>query len=150
MPFGFFSVAYLGEIAACVPLLDRDGRIVDAQNARAFAGCGANAAGEFGEVVRLVQTIERFLPEPAIDEIVPLGNEVVDRAAARHAADEPAGVAIRNAAVHATRRLLAQLAVVSVRVKLVPIRDAFHRVAIERQLTGEFEESCRFGHLFIL
>jgi hypothetical protein len=26
-PFGFFSATYLGELAACVPLLDRDGRL---------------------------------------------------------------------------------------------------------------------------
>ena len=63
--------------------LDRDRRLVDAEDARAFARRRADAAGELGEVVGLVQPFERFLPQAAIDEVVPLGDEVVDRAAGR-------------------------------------------------------------------
>ena len=87
-------------------VLDRDRRRVDAEHARAFARRGADAAGELGKIVRLVQALERLLPEAAIDEVVPLGDEVVDRAAAGHAADERAGVAERDAAIHAARALL--------------------------------------------
>ena len=104
-------------------VLDRDGRCVDAQHARAFARRGADAAGELGEVVRLVQPLERFLPQPAIDEIVPLGNEVVDRATARHARQQRAGVAERNAAVHAPRALFLQLVLRHVKVKFHPVCD---------------------------
>ena len=89
-------------------VLDRDRRLVDAEHARAFARRGANAAGELGEIIRLVQALERFFPQAAIDEIVPFGDEIVDRAAAGHAADERAGVAERNAAIHAARALLAE------------------------------------------
>ena len=41
-------------------VLDRDRRRVDAEHARAFARRGADAAGEFGKVVGLVQPIERL------------------------------------------------------------------------------------------
>ena len=63
-------------------VLDRDRRLVDAEHARAFARRGTDAAGELGKVVGLVQPLERFLPQAAIDQIVPFGNQVVDRAAA--------------------------------------------------------------------
>src|SRR5690606_33053633 len=41
-------------------VLDRDRRVRDAEHARALARRGARAAGELGEVVRLVQAIERL------------------------------------------------------------------------------------------
>ena len=50
---------------------------VDAEDARALARAGQTAAGELGDVVGLVQPFQRVLPESAIDEIVPLRNEIV-------------------------------------------------------------------------
>ena len=85
------------------------GGIIDAEHTRAFAWRGTNAAGEFGKIICLVQAVERLRPEAAINQIVPFGNEIMDRAAAGHAADELAGVAERNAAVHAARALLFQV-----------------------------------------
>src|SRR5205823_5521057 len=82
-------------------VLDGHRRFVDAQNARAFARCGTDPAGEFREVIRLVQPLERFAPQSAINEIVPFGNEVIDRTARGHARDQRAGVTKGNAAVHA-------------------------------------------------
>jgi hypothetical protein len=66
----------------------------------AFAGGGADAAGELGEVVGLAQAFVGLLPESAIDEVVELGEEVVEGAARRHAADEASGVAEGDAAIH--------------------------------------------------
>ena len=110
---------------AAFDVLDRDRRSIDAEHARTFARRGANAAGEFREIIRLVQPFERFFPEAAIDEIVPFRNEIVDRAAGGHAADERAGVAERNSAIHAARALLAQfLSSVHVEMKFVPVLDA--------------------------
>ena len=83
-------------------VLDRDRRIGDAQHAGAFARGRAGAAGELGEVVRLVQPVERVLPAALVNEVVPLGNEVVDRAA-RFALAE------RHAAIHAAGALRAQV-----------------------------------------
>ena len=105
-------------------VFDGDGRGIDAEHARAFARRGADAAGEFGEIIRLVQPFERFLPQAAIDEVVPFRDEVMDRAAAGHAAEERAGVAERDAAIHAARGLLAELALLHVMVELVPVAYA--------------------------
>ena len=77
-------------------VLDRDRRLIDAEHARRFARRGTDAAGELGEVVGRVQLTDRVLPTIAIDEIVPVRNDVVDRAA---------GVAERHAAIHAARGL---------------------------------------------
>src|SRR5207247_296530 len=108
------------------------------------------AAGELGEVVRLVQPFVRLPPEPAVDEVVPLRNEVVDRAARRHAFDERAGVAEWHSAVHAAGALLGQVHDVGVPVKLGPVADAFRRRMHARQLARIFEKAGRLTHVAIL
>src|SRR5208282_5170994 len=65
--------------------LDGHWRLIDAENTRPFTGSRADPAGKLREVVRLVQPVERFLPQVAVNEVVPLGNQVVDRAAGSHA-----------------------------------------------------------------
>src|SRR4029079_493611 len=70
---------------------------VDVERARRVAGRRADAARELGKVVRRVQDVECVFPLLPVDEVVPVGNDVVDRAAA---------LAERNAAVHAARALL--------------------------------------------
>ena len=112
--------------------LDRHRRLDDSEHARALARGGADAAGEFGEVVRLVQAIEGLAPAIAIDEVVPLGDQVVDGTAGRHVGHQVAGVAKRNAAIHAARTLFAQLAGAQVLVELVPIEHAQRGIAILR------------------
>jgi len=108
-------------------VLDRDWRIGDAKHARTFAGRGADTTCEFGEVVRLVQAIERLAPESAIDEVVPFRNEVVDRATTRHAADQRARVAKWNAAVHTACALGTEFVLRHVQVEFVPVADAIAR-----------------------
>src|SRR2546430_17710283 len=71
-------------------VLDRDGRRIDAEDAGAFARCGTNAARELREIVGFMETIERFLPKTAIDQVVPFRNEVVNRAAGGHAVEKVA------------------------------------------------------------
>src|SRR5204863_715391 len=44
---------------------------VNSEDARAFARGRADAAGEFGKVISLVQPIEGFLPKAAIHQVVP-------------------------------------------------------------------------------
>ncbi len=126
--------------------LDGDRRRVDAQHAGALARRRADAAREIGEVIGLVQPFEGFLPQAAIDQVVPLGDEVVDRAAGGHAVEQGAGVAERDAAIHAAGRLLAQLALLQVVMELVPIADALQRGAVQRQLAQVFDEAGRFAH----
>src|SRR5262249_9575524 len=85
--------------------LDGDRGIVDAQDTRALTRSGADAAGELREVVGLVQPVKGFLPQAAVNKVVPLRNQVVDGAAAGHAFDQGASVTEGNAAVHAAGAL---------------------------------------------
>jgi len=119
---------------AALDVLDGDRRIIDAQHAGTFAGRGADAAGEFREVVGFVQPFQRLFPQPAIDQVVPLGNEVVNRTPTGHAADQLAGVAEGNPAVHTPRALLLQVGLGQVFVKFLPVGDASER----RTVFGQF------------
>src|SRR5262249_42058889 len=118
-----------------------------AQHARPLARGRADAAGELGEVVGLVQPLQRLAPQPAVDEVVPLRDEVVDRAAGSHALEEGAGVAEGDAAVHAAGALLAQQAFVGVLVDLVPVGDAPLRRARQRQLPRVLQKTGRLAHV---
>ena len=78
-------------------LLDRDRvALLDLEHARRLAGCGAKTSRELREVVGAVQLVDRLAPAVAIDEVVPVGDQVAERAAV---------VAERDAAVHAARAL---------------------------------------------
>jgi hypothetical protein len=79
-------------------VLDGDRRAGDAEHAGALARRRAGAARELGEVVGLVEPLERVAPAALVDHVVPLGNEIVDRAAMVRLAEG-------NAAVHAASAL---------------------------------------------
>src|SRR5690606_26618831 len=83
--------------------LDRDRRLVDAEHARALAWCGAQPAGELREVVRGVQPVAGCTALISPGQVVPLRDEIAQRAA---------GVAEGHAAVHAPAGLTAQHGVV--------------------------------------
>jgi len=76
--------------------LDADRVLVDTQHARFFAGRRADAAGEFRKVVGRMQHLDRRLPVLPVDQVVPVRDDVADRAS-RHAE--------RHAAIHAARAL---------------------------------------------
>src|SRR5262249_26241046 len=80
--------------------LDGDRVVVEVERARGLAWRRAHAAGDLGKIVGRVQVARRGLPVARVDEVVPIRDLVVDRAA---------GVAIRDAAIHAARRLVARL-----------------------------------------
>ena len=75
------------------------GSCVDAEHARRLARRRAQPAGELREVVRRVQPVDRVPPVVAVDEVVPVGDQVAERAAV---------VAERDAAVHAAPGLRLQ------------------------------------------
>ena len=106
----------------------------------------ADATGEFGEIVRLMQPFKRFLPQAAIDEVVPFRDKVVDGAAAGHAAKEHAGMAEGRAAIHAARALFAQAGFGQVQMEFLPIRDAPGWRAVRRQFAQILDKSCWFTH----
>ena len=127
-------------------VLDRHGGFDHAENTGSLTRRGADPAGELGEVVRLVETIERLAPAAAEDEIVPLGNEVVDGTAARHAGDDVSGVAERRAAIHATRALGTTFLVVAVDLEFLPVLEAFDRVEFGVGLASDLHESSWLAH----
>src|ERR1700685_95483 len=79
-------------------LLNGDCGLIDSEHARSFTRCGTNAPGEFREVIGGVQLADRFSPTSAIDEIIPVGNQIVDGASR---------LAKGNATIHAARALRA-------------------------------------------
>ena len=89
--------------------LDGDRIVVDVERAGRLARRRADAAGDLREIVGRVQVARGLFPVAAIDEVVPVRDLVVDRAAGRRAGDGVGAVAIGNAAVHAARRLLADV-----------------------------------------
>ena len=76
--------------------LDRYRRLIDPQHARCLARSGTDAAGELRKIIGGVQDADGLVPAAAKDQIVPIRNHVVERAA---------GVAERHAAIHAARAL---------------------------------------------
>ncbi len=121
-------------------ILDRYGRIVDAEHAGAFAGCRTHAAGKLGKVVGLVQAIERLLPAPPVDEVVPLGNQVVDRATRVR-------LTKRHTAIHAARALALQALFRRLRVDLAVILQALVLVTVGNGLPRVLHESGWLAHL---
>ncbi len=126
--------------------LDVHRRQVDGHRATSFAGRGADSAGELGEIVGLAQPDPGFFPLPAIDEVVPLGNQVVDRASRGHSAEQLSRVAEGDAAVHAARSLLAQRLLGMGEVHLVPVLDAQEQRPIVHRRAIEFHEARRLAH----
>src|SRR5204863_1537317 len=92
--------------------LDGDRVVVDAEHAGALARRRAQAAGELREVVRRVQPLDGVAPVVAVYEVVPVGDDVAERAAL---------VTERDAAVHAARRLLLELVRREGEVDLLPV-----------------------------
>src|SRR5580704_7538524 len=56
--------------------LDRDGVIVDVQDAGFFTRRGTDSAGEFRKIVSRVQPVDSLAPPAAVNEIVPVGYDV--------------------------------------------------------------------------
>src|SRR5690606_20511942 len=100
-----------------------------------FAGCRAYQAGELGKVVGGVEAGERLPPAIPIDEVVPIGDEVAERAAV---------VAERHTAVQPARRLDANLLGSGIELDFVPVADAFLDRPMRRVAAPVLEES---GHL---
>ena len=115
--------------------------IVDVECARGFARRRADAACDFREIVGRVQVRQRFPPVAAIDQIVPIGDLVVDGAAAGLAA-----VAIGNAAIHAPRGLCLGRGLAERHDELAPRFDALLDRLVGPLSTLEFHEACDLAH----
>src|SRR3990172_9147191 len=118
-------------------LLDGDGVVVDPQDAGGLAGGGAEPAGEVREVVGGVQPLDRLPPVAAIYEVVPVGDDVVERAAL---------VTEGDAAVHTTGGLLLEMVFGDLLVALQPVVDALLHGAARGRLPPELHEAAWFSH----
>ncbi len=122
-------------------LLDRDRVVVDGQHARRLARRRADPARELGEVVGRVQLDDRVLPAVAEDEVVPVGDQVPERAAL---------VAERDAAVHAAGALLLELLLRLEAEVLVVVVDPLLRVALVEADTLDSQETAKLTHVRVL
>src|SRR5215469_13120750 len=116
---------------------DRDRIVVNVERTRRFTGRGAHTAGEFREIIGRMQRLERRPPLVAVDEVVPVRDQIVDRAAL---------VAERNAAIHTARRLLAVRAIGHRLDELLPAAAANFRLVVAPILALDFEKAGRPTH----
>ncbi len=112
--------------------LDGDRVVVDVERAGRLARRRADAAGHFGEIVGGVQVARGLLPVAAIDEVVPVRDLVVHRTA---------GVAVRDAAIHAARRLLLVRLLGQRQHEFAPMLDALLDRLVVAVVALEFEET---------
>src|SRR6266481_2427410 len=70
----------------------------------------------------------------------------MNRATRSHAIEQSARVTERNATIHASGRLLAELGLRHVMMELIPILNTLHGRTVQRQLTQIIDKSCRFAH----
>ncbi len=117
--------------------LDGDRVGVDAEHARGLARGGAQPAGELREVVGGVQALGGTEPVAPVHEVVPLGDEVPERAAL---------VAERDPAIHAAGSLLAAALLLEGLVDLAPVAKAHLDGTAARELAAVLEEPGRLTH----
>ena len=116
------------------------GGVGDTENTRAFAWSRTHAPGKFGEVVGLVQAVECLPPATPVDEIVPLGDQIVDWAAV-------VGLAEGDAAVHAAGALGGEACPVVRGEDLVEVEQAHRGVPIGRRFPRELLEPGDLAHV---
>ena len=118
-------------------LLDRHRVVVDRQHARRLARRRADPAGELGEVVGRVELVDRLAPLAAVDEVVPVGDQVAERTAL---------VAERDPAVHAPRALALQLGLRLQAEVLLVVVHALLRVALVEADPVDLQERAELAH----
>jgi hypothetical protein len=111
--------------------------MIDGEDAGGLAGGGTEHTRELGEVVGLVQAVDGLLPVLAVDEIVPVGDQVPQRTAR---------VAEGHAAVHAARGLAAQLIVGHRLVDVAVVLEALLDGPLRRGLAPDLEETPGIPH----
>ena len=121
--------------------LDGHRGVRDVERAARLAGRRADAAGELGEVVGRVQVLERLQPVALVDEVVPVRDLVVHRAAV---------VTVGDAAIHAARRLVAGALVAQRDDELVVVASAARRPVVVAVAAVDLEEASDLAHDVLL
>src|SRR5215210_2781124 len=114
-----------------------NGLVVDGEDAGSLARSRAEHARERGKVVGLVQAVDGLLPVLAVDEVVPVGDQVPKRAAR---------VAEGHAAVHATRGLALELLLRHRLVDVAVVLDSLLDGPLRSRLASDLEEALRVPH----
>ena len=120
-------------------LLDRHRVLVDPEHASRLARGRTEPAGELGEVVRGVETLDRVLPVVAVDEVVPVGDQVAERAPV---------VAERDAAIHAAARLVIEFVAIERLVHLAPVAQSHRHRPSHRRRPRPLQKPRRLTHQF--
>ncbi len=120
-------------------VLDGDRLAVDRQRARGLAGGRAHPAGDLRKIVGRMEVVRRLAPPAPVHQIVELGNAVLHRAAR--------GMAKRDAAVHAPRRLLVQHPRSQGQVDLPPVADALFDRPVAGVHSRILDETRRMCHV---
>ena len=102
-------------------LLDHHRVVVDRQHAGGLAGRRADQPGELGEVVGRVQLVDRPAPVAGAGEVVPIGDQVAERAGV---------VAEGHPTVHAAGGLLLELILGQRQVDLLVVAHALVGIAL--------------------
>src|SRR5690606_32088074 len=121
-------------------VLDGHRIVVDPENAGSLARRRTDLPGELGEIVRGVEAMDRLVPLAPVDQIVPVGNHVAERAAS------PSAVRIGaegDAAIHAARRLIPDDVVGHLVHHLLEVAQSLLDGAIRRTLPLDLEKSGR-------
>src|SRR5690606_30155763 len=104
-----------------------------------LAGRGADAAGEFREVVGGVEVARSLLPVAVVDEVIPVRDLVVDRAAR-------IAVAERDTAIHAAGGLIGNARFRERNGELVEVTNAVRRRLVARFFAFDFEKASALTH----
>src|SRR5919112_2466240 len=118
-------------------LLYSHGFVVDGEDAGGLARSRAEHPRELGEVVGLVQAVYGLLPVLAVDEVVPVGDQI---------SQGTAGVAEGHAAVHTARGLPPELLVGHRPVDVAGVLDALLDGPLGGRFAPDFEESFGISH----
>src|SRR5262245_2009217 len=127
--------------------LDGDGVLVDVERAGGLARRGADAAGELREIVGRVQVARGFFPVALIDEVVEVGDLVVDRAARRARRHRAGAMAIGDAAIHAARSLVARVLLAQGNDEFFVVLDALGDRRVLAFVPTDLEETSDLAHL---
>jgi hypothetical protein len=120
--------------------------VIDVERAGSLAGRGADAAGELRKIIGRVQVARGLFPVALIDQIVEVGDLVVDRAAGRARCHRAGAVAIGNAAIHAARGLVARILLAQGNDEFVVMLHALGDRCVLAFVPVDLEKTCNLAH----
>ena len=124
-------------------VLDGYRGVGDSQNACAFTRGRTGASGKLGKIIGLVEAFQGILPTAPVDEVVPFGNQVVDRATVTRLAEG-------DTSIHTARTLALQMIDICRGEDLSEILHPNQRFAIRYRFSRKLLKAGRFTHLGIL